>query len=71
MITVGTPVPFQVGLPSVTADVLGMDEDKTQYILLLQYMHWDKQGNWTEERRYYYRDRKFIEGLYRDAGGIL
>ncbi len=71
MITKGTSVPFQVGLLSVKADVLGISQDKRQYILLLAYYRWDSGGNWTEKRRIYYRDRYFIEGLYQDAGGII
>jgi len=66
----GTMVQFQIGLPSVRAEVLGMNLDKTEYILMLRYMHWDDNGEWTQERRIYQRDRQLIEGLYKDYWGI-
>ena len=67
MIAIGEMVPFQPGLFTVKAMVIGMGKDKTQYILLLTFDRQDKTGNWVQMRRYYYRDRGLIEGLTRDA----
>lgn len=63
----GTMVPFQPGLFTVKAEVLGTSQDKSQYILMLRYRRWDEKNNYTFVRRYYYRDRKLIEGLTADS----
>lgn len=72
MITKGTPVPYQVGLLTVCADVLGLVRDGEQYMLRIEYVgHNADTGRNELIIREFQRDRKTIEGLYRDAGGII
>jgi len=68
----GTMVPFQVGLLTVKAEILGTVRDGEQYLLLFRYLRQhDVTGVWYQVRRLYQRDRKLIEGLYQDTGGSI
>ncbi len=62
----GVMVPYQLGLPSVKAEILGMIRDGEQYMLRIEYETLDIHDKLMTVRKEFQRDRKFIEGLYQD-----
>lgn len=73
MILPGTRVPFiPGGMDSNKAEVLGYTRENEQ--IVLTYLYWKadrKTGEYILTRRIFQRDRKTIEGLYRDIGGTV
>jgi len=69
MIPAGSMVPFQIGLPSVKAEVLGPVRDGEQYLLMIRYEEANyNTGQYEWVRRLFQRDAKFIESLCKDEG---
>lgn len=72
MIPAGSMVPFQIGLPSVKAELLGTVRDGEQYLLMIRYEeanHATGQYQWV--RRLFQRDVKFINSLCAEYGCVL
>jgi hypothetical protein len=66
MIEAGTFVVYQIGMPSVKAEVLGMVRDGEQYMLRVEYRQLNERDEMVTVRKEFQRDRKFIEGLFQD-----
>jgi len=64
MIPAGTWVPFQFGIESVKAEVLGLVRDGEQYLMRFFYEAANDNGRYEMVERMVQRDRQFIEGLY-------
>jgi len=68
----GDTTPFMVGLDTVRAEVLGLVRDGEQYLLRLEYIGLNHASGKNELIiQEFQRDRSYIEGLYRDAGGTI
>jgi hypothetical protein len=64
MIPIGTMVPFQFGLESVLAEVIGLVRDGEHYLLRFTFEAPDETtGQYVMTERLVQRDRYFIEGL--------
>ena len=66
MIEAGTFVSYQIGMPSVKAEILGMVRDGEQYMLRVEYRQLNERDEMVTVRKEFQRDRKFIEGLFQD-----
>jgi hypothetical protein len=72
VIPAGALVPFQIGLPSVKALVLGTVRDGEQYLLMIRYEEANPQtGQYEQVRRLFQRDVKFINSLAEQDGYIF
>lgn len=61
---VGYHVPFWIGIPSVTALVIGIVGDS--YVLQQDYDTHDERGEWIHVTKTYYRGREFINSYWLD-----
>ena len=69
MIPAGSMVMYQIGLPSVKAEVLGTVRNGEQYLLMIRYEEANHQtGQYEMVRRLFQRDVKFINSLSKQAG---
>ena len=69
IIPAGSHVPFQIGLDTVTAIVIGTVRNGEQYLLMIHYEEANQQtGQYEMVRRLFQRDVKFINSLSKQAG---
>ena len=61
----GLFVPYIIGAPSVTAEVIGLVGNN--YVLIQEYDAINEEGVLEHVKKEYYRDRRFIEDYWTDT----
>jgi hypothetical protein len=63
---VGLFVSYMIGVPSLKAEVIGLTQDRSQYLLRQEYDTFNDRGEWVHVIKEFQRDKWFIDSYHED-----